>query len=95
MPSSGSVRSCRQPVYPIVPLRPPNLRASPDMTLVTRSVIRLSRRGGQTLRNARANAAFFNTAANQAQNVLPKFSSQSSRVNLPAKQGEFAHSAQV
>ncbi|ORX39147.1 putative ATP synthase beta chain mitochondrial precursor [Kockovaella imperatae] len=50
------------------------------MTLVSRSAIRLSRRGGQALRNARANAAFFNTAASQAQNVLPKVAAQSSRM---------------
>ncbi|WVQ93095.1 ATP synthase subunit beta, mitochondrial [Kwoniella sp. CBS 9459] len=55
------------------------------MTLVTRSAIRLSRRGGQQLKNARANAALFNTAANQAQNVLPKFAASSSRVQIPAK----------
>ncbi|WRT69186.1 ATP synthase subunit beta, mitochondrial [Kwoniella shivajii] len=55
------------------------------MTLVSRSAIRLSRRGGQQLRNARANAAFFTTAASQAQNVLPKFAASSSRVQIPAK----------
>ncbi len=58
------------------------------MTLVTRSAIRLSRRGGQTLRSARANAAFFNTAASQAQNVLPKFTAQSSKINVAAKPSE-------
>ena len=57
------------------------------MTLVTRSAIRLSRRGGQTLRNARANAAFFNTVAKQAQNV-PKVAPQSTRVNFPSQNGE-------
>lgn len=40
------------------------------MTLVTRSAIRLSRRGGQ-LKNARANAAFFTTAA-KATTALPQ-----------------------
>ncbi|WVQ73786.1 ATP synthase subunit beta, mitochondrial [Cryptococcus sp. DSM 104548] len=55
------------------------------MTLVTRSAIRLSRRGGQQLRNARANAALFNTAATQAKNVLPSLNASSSRVTLPAK----------
>ena len=60
------------------------------MTLATRSAIRLSRRGGQTLRNARANAAFFNAAANQAQNVLLRPSAQSSRMNaLPQKSQSF------
>ncbi|WVR08969.1 ATP synthase subunit beta, mitochondrial [Kwoniella sp. DSM 27419] len=53
------------------------------MTLVTRSAIRLSRRGGQQLRNARANAALFTTAA-QA-NVLPKFAASSARVQVPTK----------
>ncbi|WVO22454.1 ATP synthase subunit beta, mitochondrial [Cryptococcus decagattii] len=55
------------------------------MTLVSRSAIRLSRRGGQQLKNARANAALFNTAANQAKNIVPKFAASSSRVTLPAK----------
>ena len=50
------------------------------MTLVSRSALRLSRRSGQALRNAKANAALFNTAANQAQNVLPKINAQSSRM---------------
>lgn len=59
------------------------------MTLVTRSAIRLSRRGGQQLKNARANAALFNTAANQAKNIVPKLAASSSRVTLPAKAGEY------
>jgi hypothetical protein len=62
---------------------------TPSMTLVTRSAVRLSRRGGQALRNAKANAAFFTTAANSAQNVMPKFAAQSSRVNIKAPQSEF------
>ena len=59
------------------------------MTLVTRSALRLSRRGGQAMRTARANAAFFNTAANQAQNALPKFVAQSSRINMAVKPSEW------
>ena len=58
------------------------------MTLVTRTAIRLSRRGGQNFRNARANAAFFSTAANQAQIVLPKFGSHSSKLNFRSQPGE-------
>jgi F-type H+-transporting ATPase subunit beta len=57
------------------------------MTLVTRSAIRLSRQGGKALRNARANAAFFNTAANQAQSVLPKFRAEGSKMAAQAKPG--------
>ena len=59
------------------------------MTLVTRSAIRLSRRGGASLKAARANAAFFTTAASTAQNVLPKSAATASRVNVKATQGEF------
>ncbi|GFZ47372.1 ATP synthase subunit beta, mitochondrial [Saitozyma sp. JCM 24511] len=55
------------------------------MTLVTRGAIRLSRQGGRAVRNARANVAFFNTAANQAQNVLPKFRAEGSRMAAQAK----------
>ncbi|KAL7421355.1 atp2, beta subunit of the F1 sector of mitochondrial F1F0 ATP synthase [Cryptotrichosporon argae] len=50
------------------------------MTLVTRSAVRLSRRGGQALKNARANAALFTTAANQAGSFVPKARAESSRV---------------
>ncbi|KAK1922586.1 putative ATP synthase beta chain mitochondrial precursor [Papiliotrema laurentii] len=60
------------------------------MTLVTRSAVRLSRRGGSALKTARANAAFFTTAAASAQNALPKFAAQASRVNIKAPQGEFS-----
>lgn len=67
-----------------------SLTAQPKiMTLVSRSAIRLSRRGGQQLKNARANAALFKTAANQAKNIVPKFAASSSRVTLPAKAGEY------
>lgn len=59
------------------------------MTLVTRGAIRLSRQGGRAVRNARANVAFFNTAANQAQNVLPKFRAEGSRMAAQAKPGEW------
>jgi F-type H+-transporting ATPase subunit beta len=62
------------------------------MTLVTRSAVRLSRRGGAALKTARANAAFFNTAASSAQNVLPKFAANASRVNIKAPQGELVKS---
>jgi len=60
------------------------------MTLVTRSAIRLSRRGGQALKNSRANAAFFNTAATQASAVLPKIATQSQKVNIPAQKAPAA-----
>lgn len=56
------------------------------MTLVTRSAIRLSRRGGQQLKNARANAAFFTTAA-KAATALPQARAEA-RVNVAPKQGE-------
>ncbi|WOO84972.1 ATP synthase subunit beta, mitochondrial [Vanrija pseudolonga] len=54
------------------------------MTLVTRSAIRLSRRGGQQLKNARANAAFFTTAA-KAATALPQARAEA-RVNVAPKQ---------
>lgn len=41
------------------------------------------------MKNARANAALFNTAANQAKNIVPKLAASSSRVTLPAKAGEY------
>lgn len=60
------------------------------MTLVTRSAIRLSKRGGQALRNQRANAALFNSAANQASKVIPALARvETPRVKLAAKQGEW------
>ena len=87
--------SVRKPPLSIVPLSPIPTSSSSllsktlaDMTLVTRSAIRLSRRGGQALKTARTNAAFLNTAASSAKNVLPKFAAPASRVNLKAAQGE-------
>lgn len=76
--------------FSISPSSPPhqNLFPRTKMTLVTRSAIRLSRRGGASLKAARANAAFFNTAASTAQNVLPKSAATASRVNVKATQGE-------
>ncbi|KAK4683596.1 F-type H+-transporting ATPase subunit beta, partial [Tremellales sp. Uapishka_1] len=56
------------------------------MTIVTRSAVRLSRRGAQPLKNARANAAFFTTAAKAAQTVLPQARAEGSRVKVAAKQ---------
>lgn len=57
------------------------------MTLVTRSAVRLSRQGGRSLKNARANAAFFTTAANQAAN-LPAFRPQAPAMKAAAKPGK-------
>lgn len=59
------------------------------MTLVTRSAVRLSRRGNQAIKSARANAAFFTTAANQATNLLPKARAESSRMKMPSASGEY------
>ncbi|EIW65860.1 ATP synthase subunit beta, mitochondrial [Tremella mesenterica] len=53
------------------------------MTLVTRSAMRMSRRGVQAMKNARANAAFFNTSARVAQQAVPTLTAQSSRVSVP------------
>ena len=58
------------------------------MTLVTRSAVRLSRRGNQAINSARANAAFFTTAATQASNLLPKARAESSRMKMPSASGE-------
>jgi len=58
------------------------------MTLVTRSAVRLSRRGNQAIKSARANAAFFNTAATQGSNLLPKARAESSRMRMPTTSGE-------
>jgi F-type H+-transporting ATPase subunit beta len=58
------------------------------MTLVTRSAIRLSKRGGQALRNTRANAALFNSAAAQASKVVSALGRVEPRVKLAAKPGE-------
>lgn len=42
------------------------------------------------MRASRANAAFFNTAATQTSNMLPKARAESSNVRKAAAQGEFA-----
>ena len=52
------------------------------MTLVTRGAMRMSRRGAQAMKNARANAALFNTSARVAQNVLPNLRAESSRASV-------------
>lgn len=58
------------------------------MTLVTRGVSRLARQSGKAVRNARANAAFFTTAANQAPAMLASAKASSSRMTPAAKPGE-------
>jgi F-type H+-transporting ATPase subunit beta len=58
------------------------------MTLVTRSAVRLTRRGGQAMKAARANAAFFNTAATQASNLLPKARAEAGKMRMASAPGK-------
>lgn len=58
------------------------------MTLVTRSAVRLTRRGGQAMKAARANAAFFNTAATQASGLLPQARAQAGKMRMASAPGE-------
>jgi len=59
------------------------------MTLVTRGAARLSRQGGKAIRNARANAAFFTTAANAAPALMAGARPSGSRM-APAQKQAFA-----
>lgn len=101
LPASSPVLTHHPPSYPSEHSLPPtspsllytssffrNYKKKDDMTLVTRSAVRLSRRGGQALRTAKTNAAFFTTAANQAQNLLPKARAESSRMTMASTPGE-------